>query len=154
MLVRQGQVKAVTKRQQRRLVEFFLAVRGHLALAGLAHAIAFFGVRQDDGGLAGVGCSSRVSRVDFHEVVAAAFEPVDLLVAQTLRELREFGVLAEESFTVETTILGRKSLHLAVHSVGECFDQGTVRVASEQAVPVAAPNQFDHVPTGTAKQFF
>ena len=59
-------------------------MRGHLALARAAHAVAFFGVRQNHGGLASVLRGLQVGRVDFHNIVAAAFEAVNLLVGHAL----------------------------------------------------------------------
>ena len=154
LLVAQGQVKAVAKGEQGGLIQLFLAVRGHLALTGLAHAVALFGVRQDHGGLAAVLGRCRVGGMDLHQVVAAAFEAVNLRIRQTLRQGREFGVLAEEVLAVEAPVFGGKGLHLAVHRVGKRAHQRAAGVAGKQAVPVAAPDEFNHVPAGATKQFF
>ncbi len=152
--IREWQVEAVAVFDQRGLVELFLAVRGHLALTGLTHAIAFLGVGQNDGGLATVLQRGAVGGVNFDNVVAAAFEAVNLFVRHPLGQAFELFVLAKEAVTVEAPILGGKGLHLAVHGVGKGLDQRAGQVACKQAVPIAAPDQFDDVPTGTAKQFF
>ena len=153
LLVAQGQVKAVAKGEQGGLVQFFLAVRGHLALTGLAHAVAFFGVRQDHGGLAAVVRCCCVGGMDLHQVVAAAFEAVNLCIRQTLRQGGEFGVLAEEVLAVEAPVFGGKCLHLPVHRVGKRANQRAAGIPRKQAVPVAAPDEFDDVPAGPTKQF-
>jgi hypothetical protein len=154
LLVAQRQVKAVAVVDQVLLVELLLAVRGHLALACAAHAKAFFGVRQDHRGLAPVRRRSGISGMDFHDVVAPAFEPVDLLVGHALRQPRQLFVLAKEVVAVVAPVFGGKGLHLAVHRVGKGAQQSARGVARQQAVPVAAPDQFDDVPAGAGKQFF
>jgi hypothetical protein len=129
-------------------------MRGHAALAGAAHAVAFFGVRQDHGGLALVIGRRGIGGVDLHQVVAAALEAVYLLVRHALGQAREFGVLAEEVVAVEAPVLGGEGLHLAVNRLRKSLCQRAGQVAREEAVPVAAPDQFDDVPAGTGKQLF
>ena len=127
---------------------------GHLALTCLPHAIAFFGVRQDDGGLALVDCGSCISRVDFHQVMTASLQSVNLLIAESLSELGKLRVLAKEVIAVKPPILGGEGLHLPVHRVGKCANQRLLCVPCKQAIPVTAPNEFDHIPSRTTKEFF
>ena len=154
LLVGQRQVEAVAERDEVGFVELLVAVGGHLALTGRAHAVAFFGLGQDDGGLAFVGGRGRVGGVDFHEVVAAAFEAVDLLVGHALGEALQRFVLAKEVVAVEAAVLGGEGLHLAVDRVGEGAGQRPCGVAGEEAVPVGTPHEFDHVPAGTGEELF
>jgi hypothetical protein len=91
-----GSLKRSAELEQLVVVQLLLAVRGHPALAGAAHAVALLGVRQDHGRLAAVRRRGGVGGVDLHRVVPAALEAVDLLVGQALRQARQFGVLAEE----------------------------------------------------------
>ena len=154
LFVTQRKIEAVAKLQQRCVIEFFLAVGGHLALTGLPHAIAFFGVRQDDGGLALVDCGSCISRVNFDQIMAAAFQSVNLLIAESLSELGKLRVLAKEVIAVKPPILGGEGLHLPVHGVGKSFHQGLLGISGKQAIPVTAPNEFDHIPSRTTKEFF
>ena len=126
----------------------------HLALTCLSHAIAFFGVRQDDGGLALVRRCSRISRMNFDQIMATAFQTVNLLIAQALSELGKLGVLAKEVIAVKTPIFRGEGLHLSVHRVGKGANQRLLGVSCKQAVPVTAPNEFDHIPARTAKEFF
>ena len=90
--------------------------------------------------------------MDLHQVVSAALQAVDLLIRHALRQAREFFVLAEEIVAVETTVFGGEGLHLAVDRVGEGAHQRAGGVAREQPVPVAAPDQLDHIPAGPRKQ--
>ena len=46
---------------------------GHLALTRLTHAIAFFGVRQNNCGLSMVSRGRRISGVDFDQIMTTAF---------------------------------------------------------------------------------
>ena len=154
MLVAQGQLKAVAKFDQVVVVEFLLAVGGHLALTGTAHAVTLFGVGQNHRGLAGVRRRRLVSGMDLHHVVATALQAVDLLIGHALRQARQIRVLAKEGVAVVAPVFGRKGLHLPVHRVGKSPGQSTGGVACEQAVPVAAPNELDHIPAGATEEFF
>ncbi len=127
-------------------------MRGHAALARRAHAVALLGVGQDHRRLAAVLRRRGIGGVDLHQVVAAALEPVDLFVGHALREPREVLVLAEEVVAVEASVLGREGLHLPVDGVREGAHQRMRGVAREQAVPVAAPQQLDHIPARAAEQ--
>jgi hypothetical protein len=154
LLVGQRQLEAVSELQQLVVFELLLAVRGHPALAGAAHAVTLLGVRQDHGGLAAVRRSGGIGGVDLHQVVPAALEAVDLLVGQALGQARQFGVLAEEVLAVVAPVLGGKGLHLAVHRLRKDARQRAAVVARKQAVPVAAPDQLDDVPARPGEQPF
>ena len=86
LLVGEWQVEAVAVFDEVTLIQFLLAVGGHLALARSAQAIAFFGLRQNHGRLTGVRRSGGVSRVNLDEVMASAFQPINLLVGHALRQ--------------------------------------------------------------------
>ncbi|MNV27820.1 hypothetical protein D3C71_1189810 [compost metagenome] len=90
--------------------------------------------------------------MDLHQVVPAALQAINLLVRHALGQGREFGVLAEEVVAVEAAILGGKGLHLPIDRGFERAHQCAGQVAGEQAVPVAAPDQLDHVPASTREQ--
>ena len=154
LLVAQGQVEAVAKFNQVGLVEFLLRMGGHLALTGAAHAVAFFGVRKNHCGLALVVGRRRIGRMNFYQVMAAAFQAVNLLVGHALRQPRQFFVLAKKVVAVKAPVFGGEGLHLAVNRVGKCVGQCACEVTCKQAVPVAAPDQLDDVPAGPGKQFF
>jgi len=129
-------------------------MRGHLALPGAAHAIAFFSVRQNHGGLTLVAGGCGVGCMDFYQVMATAFEPVNLIVCHALCKACQFFVLAKKSVAVKPAIFGCKGLHLAINRVGKSLGQCPGDIARKQAVPVAAPHQLDDVPASPCKQFF
>jgi hypothetical protein len=106
--VAQRQLEPVAKRDQRLAVQLLLLVRGHLALARLAHAVALLGLGQDDGRAATLLHRRRVGREDLHQVVTPTLQAIDLLVGQALRQCGEFRVLAEEVLAVEADRLLRQ----------------------------------------------
>src|SRR5690606_986608 len=106
LLVGQRQLESVAEGQQVGVFEFFVRVRGHAALAGGAHAIAFFGVGQDDGGLAAV-CGRRcVRRVYLYQIVSAALQGVYLFVGHALDQALRVGTLAAEVLWTAAVFLG------------------------------------------------
>ena len=109
-------------------------------------------MRQDHRGLPLVGGSGGIGGKNFHQVMAAALEPVDLLVGHALRQLHQLGVLAKEVVAVVAAVLGGKGLHLPIDRVGKGPGQRAAVVTRKQAVPVAAPDQLDHMPACAGKQ--
>ena len=154
LLVTQRQVKAVSKTNQIGPVKLFLRVRGHLALACAAHAVTLFGVRQNHRGLAGVAGGCGVGSMDLDQIMAAALEAVNLLVGHALRQPCQLGVLAKKGVSVKAAVFGGKSLHLPVYRVGKGFGQCACGITGKEAIPVAAPDQFDNVPASPGKQLF
>ena len=127
-------------------------MRGHLALTCGAHTVAFFGVRQYHHGLARVGHGGGVGCVNFDHIVTPTLEAVDLLVGHALRQPHQGFVLPKKVLSVVAPVFGGKGLHLPVHGVGKGFEQGPLGVSGQKAVPVAAPHQFDDLPTRSRKQ--
>jgi hypothetical protein len=152
LLVAERQVEAVAEFDQVRIVQLLLAVGGHLALAGRSHAVALLGMGQDHRGLAAVGSRRRIGRMDLHQVMAAALQAVDLLVGQPLGQGGQFRALAEEMLAVVAPILGSKGLHLPIDRGAQGLGQRACEIAREQPVPVAAPQQLDHVPARAREQ--
>ena len=152
--IRQRQIEAVAKRQNRVAIQLFLLMRGHLALAGLPHPEAFLGLGQNHGGLARVGSRGRVGSVDLDEVVPASTQPVDLFVGQPLRQPLKRLVLAEEMLAVVSPVLGGKGLELTIHRVGKGLNQGLVGIAGKQPIPIRTPDQLDDAPAGSGEQGF
>ncbi|MPM44892.1 hypothetical protein SDC9_91574 [bioreactor metagenome] len=127
-------------------------MRGHLALPRRAHAVALLGMRQNHRGLAARLGSSGIGRIDLHQIVAAALQAVDLLVRHALRQRHQLRALPEEMIAIEAAILGGKGLHLPIHRIAQRARQRAGKIARKQTVPVAAPQQLDHVPTRPGKQ--
>ena len=153
LLVRQRQVEAVAEGDQVLALELLLLVRGHAALAGLAHAVALLGLRQDHGRLARGARRRVVGGVDLHQVVAAALQAVDLLVGQALRQRRELPGPGRRS---ARGCSGRPWRRRSGTGRRPCCEKARASapscVAREQAVPVGAPHQLDHVPAGAGEQ--
>src|SRR6185436_7365327 len=98
--------EAVAERAQRLVVELLLLVGAHLSLAPQSHAVALLGLRQDYRRLALVQRSLLISGVDLQRVVAAALQPVDIVVAHAGDELAQLGILVEEMLAVEAAVGG------------------------------------------------
>ena len=122
-----------------------------LALAGLAHAVALDGLRQDHRRLALVLHRRVVGGVHLARVVAAAVERPDLRVAHVRDELLELGVGAEEVLAHVGGVARLEGLVLAVDRLGHAPLEQAVVVGLQQRVPVLAPDHLDHVPAGAAE---
>ena len=92
-----------------------------------------------------------VGGVELPVVVAAAGEVADLLVGQVLDQLPQPRVGAEEVLAGVGARLDRVALELAVDGLVHPVEQHAVDVAHEQLVPLAAPDDLDHVPAGAAE---
>jgi hypothetical protein len=113
-------------------VELLLLVRGHAALADRAHAVALHGLGQHHGGLARVRPRRGVGGVDLHQVVAAAVQAVDLVVAHGRDQRRSSGPWPKKLLAVEGAVVGAEGLELAVDGAREGARQGVRAVAREQ----------------------
>ena len=123
---------------------------GVLALQRLDRP-ALDGVGQDHGRLAGVLDRGLEGGVDLAVVVAAARQPLDLLVGQVARPSPQPRVGAEEVLADVGAALDRVGLELAVGGAVHLVDQHAVDVPGEQGVPLAAPDDLDDVPAGAAE---
>ncbi len=152
--VGQRQIEAVAEGQQRVALQLLLLVRAHLALAPVAHAVAFLGLGQDDGGLALVPHRRVIGGVNFDRIVPAALEPVDVLVGQVGDDGLQLGVLVEKVLAVEPPVGGGVLLQLAVDRLVQPLEDRALVVAGEQRVPVRTPQQLDDVPARAGEQAF
>ncbi len=80
------QSEPVPEGEQSVILELFRLVRGHLALRR-AHAVALLGLGEDHGGPAPVVHRGVIRRVNLDRVVAAALQPVDVLVGHVRHQL-------------------------------------------------------------------
>ncbi len=92
-----------------------------------------------------------IGGVDLAVVEPAAAQCPDLVVGHPLDQLAQPGVGAEEVLPDEGPALRLEPLVLAVDGAVHLVDQHAVDVAGEQRVPVAAPDDLDHVPPGAAE---
>ena len=105
-------------------------------------------------GWPGVARRVPVRREDLHRIVAAAAQPIDVVVGQVRDELLQLRILVEEVLAVERAVGRGVGLELAVHRLEEALLEPLVRVAREERIPVAAPQELDHVPAGAREEAF
>ena len=111
----------------------------HLALAGLAHAVAFLGLGEDHRRASLVVRGGGVSGENLHRVVPAAPKTVDVRVRHVRDEGLQIGILVEEMLAVETAVRGSVGLEFAVDGFMQTLQEDAFLVAREEVVPVAAP---------------
>ena len=135
-------------------VQFFLLVGDVAAFAGFAESVAFDGFCEDDGGGSGVVYRFEVCGVHFFGIVSAAAQAAQLFVGQAFGEFFEARVAAEEVAADVGAGFDDVFLVLPVHGFAHSSCERSVRVFGEQGVPIAAPDDFDDVPAGSAKEGF
>ena len=87
-------------------------------------------------------------------IVPAAIEFLELIVRVILNQFEQLWVLAEEVLADVGAGHAGVLLVLAVDDLGHALGEQARFVAFEQRVPVAAPNDFDHVPSCPAEDRF
>lgn len=83
--------------------------------------------------------------------MAAAVQAPDVLVGHVGHHALEFGVLAEEVLAHIGAITRLVVLIVAVDRLHHAFLQQPVGVLRQQRIPVAAPQDLDHVPAGATE---
>ncbi len=154
VLVAERQRESVAEREQRIVLELLRLVRSHLALRRAAHAVTLLGLGQDHGRAAPVVHRRVISGVDLHRIVAAALQPVDVLVRHVRDELLQFRILAEKGLAVEAAVGRRVFLEFAVDGFVQSLEDHVVAIAREQRVPVRTPHDLDDIPAGAGEQPF
>ena len=92
-----------------------------------------------------------VGGVHLAVVVAAAAELGEVVVREVLDELAQPRVRPEEVLADVRAAGDRELLELAVERLVHLLDEDAVDVARQQLVPLAAPDDLDHVPAGAAE---
>ena len=146
ILVGDRHVEAIAEDLQVVVVELLLLMRDVLAFAGLAHAEAFDGLRENDGRPALVIHGRVVRRIDLDGIVAAAIQMPDVLVRQVRDHRLELGIAAEEMLARIRAAFGLERLVLAVDALLHRLAQQAVLIAREQRIPARAPDDLDDVP--------
>ena len=154
LVVRDRDVEAVAERPDVLVGQLLGLVRGVLRLAALAHAVALDGLDQQHGGLADGLHGLVVGGVHLLRVVAAALQAPDVVVAHLGDHLQRGRIAAEEVLAHERAVVGLEGLVVTVDGVHHDLLEHAVLVAGEQRIPVAAPQQLDHVPAGAAELAF
>ena len=132
-------------------VQLLLLVRDVLPFARFADAVALDRAGEDDGRLPGVLDGGLVRRVDLDRIVPAERQLLQLLVGQMLDHLEQPRVGAPEVLPDVGARLDRVLLVLAVDDFAHPLDEQAVAVLLEQRVPLAAPDDLEHVPAGAAE---
>ena len=154
LLVGHRHLEAVAERLDGRGVHLLLLVGDVHRLAGGAQAIALDRLGEDHRRLALVRARRVIRRIDLVRVVAAAVEVPDVLVGQARHQLAGFLVLAEELVARVGAAEGLVVLVFAVERFHHQVTQLAAGVARQQRIPVAAPQQLDHVPARAAEHAF
>ncbi len=113
---------------------------------------ALDGLGQDHRRLARVLGGRLVGGVHLAVVVSAAGKAPDLLVREVLDHLAGARVTPEEVLAHVGAVVGLVGLVVAVVGDVHQVDQRAVGVLGEQLVPLAAPDDLDDVPAGTAEE--
>ena len=90
-----------------------------------------------------------VGVINFLWIVAAAMQPVDIVVAHISDQFQQLRISAKELLADVGA-----ALVLAVYALFHPLQQKSGGIACQQAIPVAAPDHFDHIPAGPAKGSF
>ena len=154
LLVGNGNVKAIAELFQGRFVHFFRLVRHVLTFACGTHTVTFNGFCQNQGRTAfGMIHRAVVGVIYFLRVVSASVQCPDFVIGHVGDQCFQFGGI-EEMFAHICTVFGFVSLIVAVQTFFHAFAQDAVRIAFQQFVPTAAPDDFHYVPAGAGKVAF
>ena len=133
-------------------------------LLGLVGDVARFHARAQRPALGRLGQNHRggadvlscgpISGVDLAVVVPASPQPGQLVVGQVLREVAQLLVRPEEVLSDVGPARDGELLEVAVEQLVHLVDEQAVDIAGQQVVPLASPNDLDHVPAGTAEETF
>ena len=125
-----------------------------LALTRLAHPVTLDRAREDHRGLPlGLG-RVLVGVEDLGRIVPAEPQPLQLVVGHVLDHLEQAWIGAEEMLAEVRARLDGVFLILAVHHFAHALREEAVVIVGEERIPVAAPQDLDHVPPGAAEARF
>ena len=82
--------------------------------------------------------------------MAAAIQLPDFVISPVGDKCLEFGRV-EEMLADVGAIFGLKGLVFAIAQIHHALLQNALSIALEQGIPVGAPDQFDHIPSGAAE---
>ena len=152
--IRHGNVEAVAEIANIFVRELFGLVYGVFAFTRFAHAVAFDGFNQNNGWLATVGISSGKCGIDLLRVMPATAQAPDFVIAHVGYQFGSFGVAVKEVFAYKSAIIGFVGLVVAIEHFHHQLAQFAAFIACEQWLPVAAPDELNHVPAAAAKLAF
>ena len=153
-LVGDGNPEARAEHAQLVFVQLFLLVSDVLAFTGLAQSIALDGLGQNDRGRSLVLDRRLVGGVHFDGIVPAQPHAGKLFVGKMLDHLQQARIAAEQVVPEVSAALDEIFLILAVRDLAHALDQDSITIVADEVVPVAAPDDLDHVPAGAAENRF
>ncbi len=135
-------------------VHFLHLVGDVFTFSGVAHAVTFDGMGQDNccfafGFLRFLECS-----VDFLRIVATTVQCPDLIVRPVGNQRGSFRVFTEEVLTNVRAVFGFEGLIVAVNGFVHQLDQFTAGVFTQQLIPTTAPHHLDYVPASAFEDAF
>jgi hypothetical protein len=152
LFIGEGKGEAIAESNQRIDIELLGLVRGHAGFASSSHPVTFLCLGEDNG-RAILGRSRRFEGgEEFAEIVAAAFQTVDVSVRHMRDERMHFGVFVEEVNEIVAAVSRAQRLILAIDRGGEPAKQRMFLVAREESVPFRAPQGLDDVPARATEQ--
>src|SRR5262249_6254771 len=136
------------------LVEFFLLVGDVLALARFAESVTLDGFGKNDGWRSLVLDGGLVGRVNLDWVVSAQAHARKLFVREMLHHLEQAWITPKEVLPEVGTALDEEFLILPVRDLAHTADQEAIPVILNEAIPIAAPDDLDDVPSRTPENGF
>ena len=152
--VRDRQLDAVPEHAKLHLRQLLGLVRDVAGLHARAQGPALHRLGQDDRRRALVLGRGLVRRVELSIIVATPAQLGEVVVGQVLHELAQPGIRTEEVLADVGTAGDAELLELAVQRLVHLLHEHAVHVAGEQVVPLASPDDLDHVPAGAAEHRF
>ena len=135
-------------------IQFFLLVRDVFAFASFAETIPFNSAGEDDGRGAFVFRGCFVGGVNFARIVAAKAQAAQGVVGERLDQLQQTRIGTEEMLAHVGARFHDEFLIFAINQFAHALDQQAFGVAIEDGIPLAAPENFDDVPTRAAEGGF
>ncbi len=97
---------------------------------------------------------SFVGGVDLNGIVATEPHTRELFIGKMLDHLEQPRIGAEEILPEVGAALDKVFLILAVGDLAHALDQQPIAIVADEAIPIAAPDDFDHVPASAAENGF
>ena len=146
------QREAVAEGEQAGAVELLRLVRRHPALRRLAHRVALHGLGEHDRRLAGVRDRGGERGVDLDRVVAAAAQPIDVLVAQVGDQRRSSGFWPKKNSRLNAPSLADSVWNWPSTVCANARISAWPRSRANSTSQSRAPQALDDVPAGAGEQ--
>ena len=151
--LRNRNVKAFTESHQRLVAELLFLVR-RIACFRRSETIALHCLGENYRGSPSCFHGAFVSVVNLLRIVAAATQAEQIIVGHVLNQRQKLGIFPKEVRTQIGTAFCFEILVFPVDAFFHHLHQQAGLIASEEGIPIGAPNYFNDVPTGAAKGCF